>query len=90
MTSSFTFNNFNIDSLEKYQITHKNIAKKTSIVSVWEAVLSSFSLFLAQAYWAIRIVQAIENHVQSETIKKIIGKLADMEATASLLIFHIQ
>jgi hypothetical protein len=45
---------------------------------------------LAQANCATSIVQAIEKPVQSDIMKNIIGKLADIDATASFDKVQIQ
>lgn len=79
-----------IYSLEKYQIAHKIIAKKISKKRVWEAILFTIFLFFAQTYCAIKIVQAIEKPLHREIMKKIIGKLAETQATASFEMLQIQ
>lgn len=84
-TSSETHISFKIYPAEKYQINQIITEIIVTIKIVWAATLFNIFIFLAQKYWEIRVVHAIENQLQSDNIKKVIGKLTDTAATAS---FH--
>lgn len=81
---------FNNNGVIEYQILPKNNDTTTTIIKVWAATWLTIFSFFAPAYWAINVDHAIAKPLQSEIIKKVIGKLTETDATASHPSLHTQ
>lgn len=82
-TSFSTHMSIKIYHAKIYHIIPRNIDIQNTISIVWAATLSTIFIFFAQKYCDMRVVHAIENQLQTDIIKKVIGKLIETAATAS-------